>query len=114
MGSVGGQLVEAGWRSGDNQLRLVQLAAVFVRSDEWALYGYSSAGWWIADRCDIARRTANEWIRVGTALESLPLTTAALEAKRISFAKAKVLTRTATAGSEAELVSWLSGCQPLS
>lgn len=105
MGSVGERLVELGWRAGANQYRVVCLAAEFADSDEWAAAGYSSAGRWIADKLDIARRTADEWIRVGRALRLLPAIRAALEAMEISYAKAKVLTRSATPSNEAELVT---------
>lgn len=104
MGVLGEQLVEVGWRAAEDQYRVVCLAAAFADSDEWACAGYSTPGRWIADMLDIARRTANEWIRVGRSLAELPLVSSAFESKSISFAKAKVLTRTATPATEAVLV----------
>jgi hypothetical protein len=104
MGALGEQLVQAGWRADENQLLVVELSAKFADSDEWARAGYSSAGRWIADRLDVTRRTANEWIRVGRALRELPLTGEALRSKVLSFTKVKVLSRVATAENESELI----------
>ena len=63
--AIGAKLIEVGWRASDDQSQVVRLAADFADTDEWALGGYSTPGRWIADKLDIARRTANEWIRVG-------------------------------------------------
>lgn len=103
MRELGRRLIEAGWDADENQHRVVGLSADFADSDEWALAGYSTAGRWIADQLDVTLRTANEWIRVGRALRELPLISAALSDKVISFTKAKVLTRTATPATEGEL-----------
>ncbi len=111
MGEIGERLVEVGLRADDDHFRVVGLAADFADSVEWAAAGFSSPGRWIAVRLDVARRTANDWIRVGRALRSLPVISAALEAHLVSFAKAKELTRTATADTEAELVE-LAGRVP--
>ena len=105
MGALGERLVEAGWRADENQRQVVWLAAEFADSDEWAAAGYSTPGRWIADMVEVTRRTANEWIRVGRSLRLLPLIGAALDSKQISFTKAKVLTRSATAETEAELLA---------
>jgi hypothetical protein len=105
MGAIGRRLVEAGWRTSDVQSEIVALAADFADSSEWAVAGYSTPGRWIAEMLDIAPRTANEWIRVGRCLRELPGTAAALDARRISFTKAKELTRSATGDNETELLA---------
>ena len=104
MSDIGQRLVELGWRSSDDQSQLVALAAEFADSDEWARAGYSTPGRWIAEMLEIAPRTANEWIRVGMCLRALPLTDTALSDRRISFTKAKELTRSATPDNEADLL----------
>jgi hypothetical protein len=103
-GMLGQRLVDAGWKAGDDQMLVVDLSADFADTHEWLMAGYSTAGRCIADMLDVTRRTANDWIRVGRALRNLPATAAALRGRRISFSKAKVLTRTASAGSEEALV----------
>lgn len=104
MGALGDQLVEAGWRADENLCRVLRLAAAFAESDEWALAGYSTPGRWIADRLDVALRTANEWIQTGRELASLPAISAAFDAKQLSFAKVRVLVRTARPATEAALL----------
>lgn len=105
MGKIGSRLLDIGWDANDQQAQLVHLAASFADSGEWALDGYATAGRWIAHHLDIALRTANEWIRVGRALQELPATTEALGEQRISFSKAKELTRSATAENETDLLA---------
>ena len=128
VGEIGTRLLDIGWDANDQQAQVVCLAASFADSGEWALDGYSTAGRWIAHHLDIALRTANEWIRVGRALQELPQTTKALAEQAISFSKAKELTRSATAENEqdllaiaevvpasrlgVEIAAWLSGCEP--
>ena len=128
MGEFGSRLLDIGWDANDQQSQVVNLAACFADSGEWAADGYATAGRWIAHHLDIALRTANEWIRVGRALQNLPAISEALDAHRISFSKAKELTRSATSDNEldllaiaetvpaarlgAEVAAWLQGTEP--
>ncbi len=104
MGAIGDALVAIGVRAEDDQYRVVCLAAEFSESVEWAAAGFSSPGRCIAHQLDVTKRTANDWIRIGMALRSLPIVSAALEMHEISLTKAKVLTRTANPETEAELL----------
>lgn len=105
MGKIGTRLLDIGWDANDQQAQVVHLAASFADSGEWAHDGFATAGRWIAHHLDIALRTANEWIRVGRALQLLPATTAALAEQKISFTKAKGLTRSATPDNERDLLT---------
>ena len=105
MGQLGTRLLDVGWNANDHQAQVVHLAAAFADSGEWAMDGYATAGRWIAHHLDVALRTANEWIRVGRALQDLPATSDALAAQTISFSKAKELTRSATPQNERDLLS---------
>ena len=105
MGSIGAQLVKAGWQTNDGQRQVVHLAAQFADSDEWARAGFSSPSRWMADKLEIARRTANEWIRIGRCLKELSSIALALEERRISFTKCKELTRSATPDNERALLA---------
>ena len=91
MGEIGTRLLDIGWDANDQQAQVVDLAASFADSGEWAADGFATAGRWVAHHLDIALRTANEWIRIGRALQLLPATTAALSGQTISFSKAKEL-----------------------
>jgi hypothetical protein len=84
--------------------RLVELAAELDRSAEWLAGGARSASHWIAEALDIEVCTAREWVRVGRALERLPLLAAAFGAHRLSFTKLRALTRVATPDTEPELL----------
>lgn len=128
MGVIGSRLLDVGWDANDQQSQVVHLAASFADSAEWAADGYATAGRWMAHHLDIALRTANEWIRVGRALQVLPMIAGALDEQRISFSKAKELTRSATPHNErdllaiaervpaarlsVEIAAWLQGTEP--
>ena len=60
-----------------DQRQVVQVAAEFADSDEWAAAGSPTAAHWIAQEADIEVSTAREWIRVGRCLRDLPASAAA-------------------------------------
>ena len=101
--SLGDELVRVGYRSASLMNRLVRLAAAFDLSGEWALEGATTAAHWIASALDIEVSTAREWVRVGHALEDLPVISEALSDQRISYTKARSLVRFATPTNEIEL-----------
>ena len=87
-----------------NQYRLVRLAARYDSELDWHQQGFASASLAIAQALDLHTSTAREWIRVGHALGGLPLIDAAFATNALSYAKVRILTRWADAGSEAELL----------
>ena len=87
-----------------NQYRLVRLAARYDSELDWHQQGFASASLAIAQALDLHTSTAREWIRVGHALDGLPLIDAAFAGNSLSYAKVRILTRWADAGSEAELL----------
>ncbi len=101
---VGDRLVDVGVRCGRWQRELVRLAAEFDLSGEWAFDGAVTAAHWIALRLDVEVCTAREWVRIGHQLRVLPGIDAAFAGGRLSFSKVRVLTRLATAETEAELL----------
>ena len=58
----------------------------------------------IARALDIHDSTAREWIRVGHALDELPLIHEAFAANALSYAKTRILTRWADGENEADLL----------
>ena len=98
------QLVEIGRTINNNKYRAVHLAAQYERSLQWITDGLSSAALGIARGLDMHTSTAREWIRVGQALDHLPLIDQAFATNRISYAKARILTRSANHDNEQDLL----------
>ena len=88
-----------------SQHRVVELAAAFADSGEWAAAGFPSAAHWIAAAADIEVSTAREWIRVGRVIRSLPLIADAFANRELSYSKVRALTRFATPANEAALLA---------
>lgn len=98
--SSGEELAALGREINANQYRVVHAAARFDEELEWFRLGHRSASSWIAMRLQIQTSTAREWIRVGHALQFLPLIDAAFATHEISYAKVRILTRWADDDSE--------------
>lgn len=101
---LGERLVEMGWRASDSHHQVVRLAAEFAATSEWSKAGCSSAAQWMSERLDVAIRTAREWIAVGRALRKLPLLDEALGQRTLSYAKVRMLVRSASPETERELI----------
>lgn len=99
------ELVRVGLRCSAAQHRLVVLAAELDISGAWRLDGASTPANWIAQALDVEVCTAREWVRIGRALRSLAAIDAALAQGRISYSKARTLTRVATAENQHELLA---------
>jgi hypothetical protein len=95
--------VIAVWSS--SQRRVVELAARFADSNDWIHDGAATAAHWLAEVAEIEVSTAREWIRVGRKLANLPATSAAFEQGRLSYSKARTLSRVATRENEEELLA---------
>jgi 5-methylcytosine-specific restriction endonuclease McrA len=83
--------------------RFLQLIAEFDARCGWACWDLPSCAAWLAWKCQVAPGTAREQVRVARALASLPHITAEFAAGRMSYAKARALTRVATTATEAGL-----------
>jgi 5-methylcytosine-specific restriction endonuclease McrA len=83
--------------------RFLQLIAEFDARCGWACWDLPSCAAWLAWKCQVAPGTAREQVRVARALASLPHITAEFAAGRMSYAKARALTRVATTATEADL-----------
>ena len=73
-------------------------------SDEWAADGATSCAHWVSAALDVDLSTAREWVRVGRALATLDEVDAAFAAGRVSYSKARALTRVATPETQGELL----------
>lgn len=72
----------------------------FDAHEGWAGTGFTSTAAWLAWRIDIGAGAAREHVRVARALGELPLTDAAFAAGKLSYAKARAITRAATPETE--------------
>jgi len=83
--------------------RFLELVAEFDARRGWACWDLPSCAAWLAWKCQVAPGTAREQVRVARALAGLPVIRGEFSAGRISYAKARALTRIATPATEAGL-----------
>jgi len=98
------QIASLGVELNANQYKVVRLAAVYDTTLDWFYEGFKSPAVAIARELDIHDSTAREWIRVGHALDELPLVHAAFATNALSYAKTRILTRWADSENEADLL----------
>jgi hypothetical protein len=81
--------------------RFLALIAELDRRRGWAEWGVKSCAHWLNWKCGIDLGAAREKVRVAHALEKLPRIAAAMAEGRVSYAKARALTRVADETNEA-------------
>lgn len=96
-------VIDVGRWFATGQYTLVHAAADLNQSGEWAFDGSRTCAHWIASALDVEVSTAREWIRIGNALDKFACIERALADGRISYSKARTLTRVATIENEADL-----------
>jgi hypothetical protein len=84
--------------------RLLECVRQFDADCGWAAQGAVSCAHWLSWRIGLDPATAREKVRVARALGKLPAIDAALKSGKLSYAKARALTRVATPGTEAKLL----------
>jgi len=75
--------------------RLLVLIAEFDRRNGWSDSATQSCAHWLNWKCGIAMGAAREKVRVARALENLPKVCAAMECGKLSYSKAREITRVA-------------------
>ena len=98
------QIASLGVELNANQYKVVRLAAEYDTTLDWFREGFKSPAVAIASTLDIHDSTAREWIRVGHALDELPLIHDAFARNELSYAKARIVTRWANSENEADLL----------
>src|SRR5260221_2270517 len=83
--------------------RFLQLVAESDARRGWACWDLPSCAAWLAWKCQVAPGTAREQVRVASALAGLRVICSEFAAGRMSYAKARALTRVATPATEAGL-----------
>lgn len=81
------------------------LIAEFDRRNGWADAGAQSCAHWLNFKCGIAVGAAREKVRVARALEKLPKISAAMASGRMSYSKAREITRIGDEHNEQYLLS---------
>jgi hypothetical protein len=87
------------------ECRFLLMVAAYDRREGWReAWGCRSCAFWLSWRCGMDLRTAREKLRVAHALELFPEVRAAFATGRLSYSKARALTRTANPSTEHDLV----------
>jgi hypothetical protein len=79
------------------------LLAEFDARRGWATWDMPSCAAWLSWKCQLSSGTAREHVRVARALRALPAIRGALAAGRLSYAKARALTRIADPDTDQDL-----------
>ncbi len=82
------------------QHRWLVLIAEFDKRNGWSDGATQSCAHWLNWKCGMAMGAAREKVRVARALESLPKVSAAMECGRLSYSKAREITRVASTETE--------------
>lgn len=85
--------------------RLLALVGEYDALDGWVSSGAISCAHWLATLLDVELCTAREHVRVARALRDLPETAARVATGELSYAKAREVTRIATAATETEVLA---------
>ncbi|MDZ4728486.1 MAG: DUF222 domain-containing protein [Xanthomonadales bacterium] len=85
--------------------RWLELLREFDKCEGWKGEGIKSLAHWLNWKCVISLATAREKVRVAVALKELPQTCAAFREGRLSYSKARAITRVATANNEDVLLN---------
>jgi hypothetical protein len=85
--------------------RFLVLIAEFDRRKGWSDSATQSCAHWLNWKCGIAMGAAREKVRVARALESLPRISAAMASGRLSYSKAREITRVGNSANEEYLLS---------
>jgi Domain of unknown function (DUF222)/HNH endonuclease len=83
--------------------RFLRLLAEFDAREGWAGWDMRSCAAWLSWKCGMASGTAREQVRVARALVTLPVIRAEFAAGRLSYSKARALTRIATPDADSDL-----------
>lgn len=84
---------------------LLEVVAAFERRAIWHGDGATSTAAWLVAGLGLARRTAEEWVRVARDLQDLPRLTAAFEEGRLSWDQIEAASRFATPQTDAAVAS---------
>ena len=102
--ALGDEIARTAARIDASTHRLLACIRAFDESEEWGKQGALSCAHWLTWRINLDPGTARERVRVARALGRLPQIDDALRKGELSYAKARALTRIATAENEGNLL----------
>jgi hypothetical protein len=103
--ALGDEIARTAARIDASTHRLLACIRAFDESEEWGKQGALSCAHWLTWRINLDPVTARERVRVARALGRLPQIDDALRKGELSYAKARAITRIATAENEATLLN---------
>ena len=86
------------------ECRWLLFVAEYDRREGWSQWGCWCASQWLGWKCGLARRSAQEKVRVARALVDLPLITEAFSKGELSYSQVRALTRVAEPATESGLL----------
>jgi hypothetical protein len=93
--------------------QMLVLVREFDDRMDWAKWGYSNCAEWLSWRCGLSMSAAYEKVRTAQALRNLPEISLAFREGRLSYTKARALTRVAAVhGEDAVLRDALAASAP--
>ena len=99
-------MISLSQRINASEYEFLVLVLEFDIRQGWQAYHFNNCAEWLNMKCGIAYGTAREKVRVATALFDLPQISSAFAAGRLSYSKARALTRVADPSSEADLLAY--------
>lgn len=102
--SLAAQITELSGHLAAAECAWLLLVAEYDRRGGHEEWGCRTCAHWLSWHCGVEMRAAREKVRVGRALEELPLITTEFAAGRLSYSKVRALTRVATPANESGLV----------
>ncbi len=106
-------IVSLSERINATEFEFLVLVREFDLRQGWKAYRLGSCAEWLNYKCGIEPGTAREKMRVARALFDLPLTSAAFQQGKLSYSKARSLTRVAAPQTEEKLVDYALGATAL-
>ena len=100
------EMISLSQRINASEYEFLVLVLEFDIRQGWKAYLFNNCAEWLNMKCGIAPGTAREKVRVATALFDLPKTSSAFAEGKLSYSKARALTRVADRHNEEELLEY--------
>jgi hypothetical protein len=106
MEALGNEIADLAAHIAAATARWLMLIAEFDAQAGWNNTGAKSTAHWLSWRCAVSLHTAREYVRVARRLQALPLVRDEFAGGRLSYSKARALTRLADVSRERQLLDF--------